>query len=157
MHASTYASSHVRYRECDVKEPNDEKLELQMWLVDLISWNQKPVPTQIQLLLLLCSVSQCNFNFCSYPQQIFSTLYISWRPHIFLLVSDFRFAVSTRAFLLSVVFYILHVIRSCIVRFLIGSKFPPSSFLFLPNSVSSSIGLFTTVKMFPTSLSYMRT
>jgi len=60
-------------------------------------------------------------------------------------------------FLLSVVFYILHVIRSCIVRFLIGSKFPPSSFLFLPNSVSSSIGLFTTVKMFPTSLSYMCT
>jgi len=75
MHASAYASSHVRYRECDVKEPNDEKLELQMWLVDLISWNQKPVPTQIQLLLFLCSVSQCNFNFSSYPQQIFSTLY----------------------------------------------------------------------------------
>lgn len=63
MHASAYASSHVKYRECDVKEPNDEKLELQMWLVDLISWNQKPVSTQIQLLLFFMQRFAMQFQF----------------------------------------------------------------------------------------------
>jgi len=130
-----------------------------MWLVDLISWNQKPGFYTNPIVNLFYAAFRNAISISLPILNKFFQLCIFLDVHIFFcwyLTSDFLY-LRGLFFLLSLVFYILHVIRSCIVRFLIGSKFPPSSFLFLPNSVSSSIGLFTTVKMFPTSLSYMLT